>query len=57
MELNNGSTKYWKVSKGGRYGLTDAEGKVIVPTEMEALESAGAGYLRYKLNGFWGIMD
>ena len=56
-ELMNGSIKYWKVSKGGRYGLTDAEGKVIVPTEMEALESAGTGYLRYKLNGFWGLMD
>ena len=48
---------YCKVRKGGRYGLTDAEGKVIVPTEMEALESAGTGYLRYKLNGFWGLMN
>lgn len=57
VELKNGSTKYWKVSKGGRYGLTDAEGKVIVPTEMEALESAGTGFLRYKLNGFWGLMN
>ena len=57
VELKDGSTKYWKVSKGGRYGLTDAEGKVIVPTEMEALESAGTGYLRYKLNGFWGLMN
>lgn len=57
VEMNNGSTKYYKVSKGGRYGLTDAEGKVIVPTEMDALESAGAGYLRYKLNGFWGLMN
>ena len=57
VELNNGSTKYWKVSKNGRYGLTDAEGKAIVPTEMEALESAGTGYLRYKLNGFWGLMN
>ena len=57
VELMNGSTKYWKVTKGGRYGLTDAEGKLIVPTEMEALESAGAGYLRYKLNGFWGLMN
>ena len=35
--ITNGITKYYKVSKGGRYGLTDAEGKVIVPTEMEAL--------------------
>lgn len=57
VELMDGSTKYWKVSKGGRYGLTDADGKVIVPTEMEALESAGTGYLRYKLNGFWGVMN
>lgn len=57
VELNNGKTKYWKVSKNGRYGLTDTEGKVIVPTEMEALESAGTGYLRYKLNGFWGLMN
>ena len=57
VAMTNGSTKYYKVSKGGRYGLTDAEGKVIVPTEMEALESAGFGYLRYKLNGFWGLMN
>ena len=57
MEMMNGSTKYYKVSKNGRYGLTDAEGKVIVPTEMEALESAGTGYLKYKLNGFWGVMN
>ena len=57
VELKDGGTKYWKVSKGGRYGLTDAEGKVIVPTEMESLESAGTGYLRYKLNGFWGLMN
>lgn len=57
VELMNGSTKYWKVSKDGRYGLTDVDGKEIVPTEIEALESAGAGYLRYKLNGFWGLMN
>ena len=57
VELKNGSTKYWKVNKGGRYGLTDAEGKIIIPAEMEALESAGSGYLRYKLNGFWGLMN
>ena len=57
VAMNNGSTKYYKVSKGGRYGLTNAEGKVLVPVEMDALESAGAGYLRYKLNGFWGLMN
>ena len=57
VEMKNGSTKYYKVSKNGRYGMTDAEGKIIVPVEMEALESAGTGYLRYKLNGFWGLMN
>ena len=57
VELKNGSTTYFKVSKGGRYGLTDAGGKVIVSTKMEALESAGTGYLRYKLNNFWGVMN
>ena len=57
VELMNGSTKYYKVSKGGKYGLTDAEGRVIIPCEMEALESAGTGFLRFKLNGFYGIVN
>lgn len=57
VELKDGSTKYWKVSKGRLFGLTDAEGKEIIPTELETLESAGTGYLRFKLNGFWGLMD
>ena len=57
VEMKNGSTKYYKVSKSGRYGLTDSEGKEIVPCEMEALESAGTGYLKYKINGFWGVMN
>lgn len=57
VEMKNGNTKYYKVSKGGRYGLTDSEGKEIVPCEMEALESAGTGYLKYKINGFWGLMN
>lgn len=57
VEMMNGSIKYYKVSKGGKYGLTSSEGKVIVPVEMEALESAGTGYLRFKLNGFYGIVN
>lgn len=57
VEMKNGSTKYYKVSKSGKYGLTDANGKEIVPCEMEALESAGSGYLKYKINGFWGVMN
>ena len=57
VEMKNGNTKYYKVSKSGRYGLTDSDGKEIIPCEMEALESAGTGYLRYKINGFWGVMN
>lgn len=56
-EINDGDKLYYVVEKNNHYGLTNAEGKVIVPTEMEALESAGTGYLRYKLNGFWGVMN
>ena len=52
-----GSTKYYKVSKDSRYGLTDSYGKQVIPIEMDALESAGTGYLKYKLNGFWGLMN
>ena len=57
MELKDGNAKYYKVSKGGHYGLTDKDGKVIVPAEMEVLEQAGAGDLRYKINGFYGVMN
>lgn len=56
-EITNNGTKYFKVSKGGRYGLTDAEGKQIIAPEMDALEQAGAGFLRFKINGFWGVMN
>lgn len=56
-EMTNNGTKYFKVSKGGRYGLTDAEGKQIIAPEMEALEQAGVGFLRFKINGFWGVMN
>ena len=56
-EITNGGKKYFKVSKGGKYGLTDAEGNKIIPAEMEALEQAGEGYLKYKVNGFWGVIN
>ena len=52
-----GDSNSYKVSKSGRYGMVNSEGREIVPVEMEALESAGAGYLRYKLAGFWGLMN
>ena len=55
-ELKDGFIKYYKVKKNGRYGLTNESRSIIVPTELEALEPAGGGCLRYKLNGFWGLM-
>lgn len=55
--LKNNVAVCYKVSKNGRYGLIDKDGKTIVPVELDALESAGSGYLRYKLNGFWGLMN
>lgn len=55
-KMTNGGKIYYKVSKAGRYGLTDSEGNIIVPVEMEDLSSAGNGYLRYKVNGFVGLM-
>lgn len=35
-----------KSKTGGPYGLLDRNGKEIAAPEMEALESAGTGYLR-----------
>lgn len=57
IAMTNGGNKYYKVSKSGHYGLTDAEGRVVVPVEMDALEDIGTGYLKFKLNGFWGVMN
>lgn len=57
VAVNNGSTKYYIVKKNGHYGLTDSEGRELIPCEMDALESAGDGYLKFKLNSFWGLMN
>ncbi len=57
VPLKNGNTTYYKVCKNSHYGLTNAEGKIVVPAEMEALETAGTGYLKFKVGGFWGLMN
>ena len=62
IDIIIGTNQNWcfRVSKsktGGLYGVLDKNGKEIAPPEMESLESAGAGYLRYKINGFWGLMN
>ena len=56
-ELSQKDKTYYTLRKNSRYGLADNTGKIIIPCEMEALESAGSGYLKYKLNGFWGVMN
>ena len=55
--IMNGSAKYYKVSKNGRYGLTNAEGEEIVPPELDALEECGKGFLRFKVGDYWGVMN
>ena len=41
----------------GHYGVLSIEGKEIVPCELDNIEPCGNNYLRYELNGFWGVMD
>ena len=58
IPINNDGKKYYIVkSKGWRYGLIDAEGNVIVPTEMNSLEEAGIGFLKFRVGSYWGIMN
>ena len=49
-----------KVSKSGYsgpYGLVNKNGVELIPCEMESIESAGPGFLKFKINGFWGVMN
>ena len=58
--IKNGNTLFYKVHvwrDGTRYGMIDTEGKIIIPTELDELEPAGTGFLRFKLNGYWGIVN
>lgn len=61
IEMKNGNSTYYKVNiteKGFyRYGLTNSEGKEIIPCELEKLEVAGSNFFRFKLNGYWGIVN
>lgn len=57
IEYKNGSTTYYKVRSGSRYGLVNAVGRVILPAKLDAIEQCGAGFLRFRLNGYWGIVN
>ena len=54
---NNSNTVLFKLKKDGKYGLAKANGTIIIPCETEALESAGKGFLKYMINGFWGVIN
>ena len=49
---------YYIVKENGLWGLKKATtNSYIVQPELEALEAAGVGFLRFKLNGFYGIVN
>lgn len=48
---------YLIVKKNGKCGLVSFRNQEIVPTELDALEKCGTGFLRFKINGFWGVMN
>ena len=53
----NGANTYYIVSKNSRYGLVNTAGQEIVPPELDAIEECGKGFLRFKVNGYWGVMN
>ena len=53
----NGAGTYYIVTKNSHYGLVNATGQEIVPTELDKIEQCGKGFLRFKVNGYWGVMN
>ena len=45
------------VQDAGKYGIVTYDGKEIVPPELDAVGQCGKGYFRFKINGFWGVMN
>ena len=57
-KINNlGNSKFLLTEDGSKYGLITYDGTEIVAPEVDALEQAGKGYLKFKVNGFWGVID
>ena len=48
---------YLLVKKNSKCGLITFDNREIVPAELDALEKCGTGFLRFKINGFWGVMN
>ena len=55
--VNDGGTEYFIVSKNDHYGLTGASGQVIVPAELDDIQQCGKGFLRFRMGGFWGVIN
>ena len=55
--VNDGGTEYYIVSKNDHYGLTGASGQVIVPAELDDIQQCGKGFLRFRMGGFWGVIN
>ena len=56
-EINPLVDNYLLVKKNGKSGLITFDNKEIVPAELDALVECGTGFLRFKINGFWGVMN
>lgn len=52
--------KLFKVSKNrysGPYGLIDSNGGTIIEIDYDDIDYIGGNYLKFLLNGFWGVMS
>ena len=56
-EIKGNGKTYFKISKSGVNGLISDTGREIIPVEMEDIEYAGANYFRFRINGYWGVMN
>ena len=57
LSITNENMIYYIVGKNGRYGLVNGNGQEIVPAELDAIQQCGTGFLRFKVNGYWGVMN
>lgn len=57
VSLFGQNSQLYLLEKGNKFGLINIKGGKIAPIEFDKFEPAGSGYLRYKLNGFWGLMN
>ena len=39
------------------YGLANADGTVIIPVELNALEPIGGNFLKFRIGGYWGVVN